>query len=133
MHITATLKNSRDLNEVTVATEGSGKSIAIPSKPGGYGSAVNGGELLFLALATCYCNDVYREAAKRSLPIEAVEVTVSGQFGGEGEPAAGITYEVALRAPSLSEEEVAAFLRHVDSVAEIHNTLRKGVPVTLKS
>jgi uncharacterized OsmC-like protein len=29
---------------------------------------------LFLALASCYCNDIYREAAKRNIKVERVEV-----------------------------------------------------------
>jgi dienelactone hydrolase len=40
----------------------------------GLGSSANGGELLFLVLATCYCNDVYREAAKRGIRAESAEV-----------------------------------------------------------
>jgi organic hydroperoxide reductase OsmC/OhrA len=45
------------------------------------------GELLCLALATCYCNDVYREASRRGLAIRGVEVGVAAEFGGRGEPA----------------------------------------------
>lgn len=132
MNITATIKNSYGRHEATVATEGTQKSVSIAGKPEGYGSSVNGGELLFLALATCYGNDAYREAARRGMTIESVEVTVSGQFGGEGEPASRIEYTVSLQAPGIPEEELRAFIRHVDSVAEIQNTLRKGVSVTLK-
>jgi hypothetical protein len=32
------------------------------------------GELLFLALASCYGNDIYWEAAKRNSKVERVEV-----------------------------------------------------------
>jgi uncharacterized OsmC-like protein len=35
---------------------------------------------LFLALATCYCNDIYREAAKRNIKVDSVEVEVEGTF-----------------------------------------------------
>jgi hypothetical protein len=34
-------------------------SLAIPPNAIGFGSRANGGE--FLALATCYCSDVYRQ------------------------------------------------------------------------
>ncbi len=50
------------------------------SKENGYGSSASGGELLFLALATCYCNDIYREAAKKNIKVESVEVDVEGDF-----------------------------------------------------
>ena len=62
-------------------------NISIASKDDGFGLAVNGGELLFLSIATCFCNDLYREAAKRDQKIDSMEVTVSGTFGKEGEPA----------------------------------------------
>jgi organic hydroperoxide reductase OsmC/OhrA len=132
MHISATIKNSHLRNEVTVSTEGSSKSIAIPSKTQGLGSSVNGGELLFLALATCFCNDVYREAAKREMNIQSVSVTVNGKFGKEGEAGTDIVYETQVVAPEHSQLEIDDLIRHVDRIAEIHNTLRNGTSVTLK-
>ena len=55
--------------------------------------------MLFLALATCYCNGIYREAAKRNIRMERVEVEVSGDFGAEGEPAKNVTYRAKLHGP----------------------------------
>ena len=132
MHISATIKNSHLSNEVTVSTEGNSKSIAIPSKAQGNGSSVNGGELLFLALATCFCNDVYREAARRNMNIQSVDVTVSGKFGKEGEAGRDIMCETRVVAPEHSQREIDELIRYVDHIAEIHNTLRKGTSVTLK-
>jgi organic hydroperoxide reductase OsmC/OhrA len=63
MKISARLENSEAQHYVRVTTNDSSHSITIPPKPSGFGSSANGGELLFLALATCYCNDIYREAA----------------------------------------------------------------------
>jgi organic hydroperoxide reductase OsmC/OhrA len=63
MQITATIKSK--FNQLqTIQTNDAAKNLQIASKPNGYGSPVNGGELLMLSLATCYCNDIYREAAK---------------------------------------------------------------------
>src|SRR5262249_27652472 len=45
---------------VTVQTAETARSLAVPAKPAGKGLAVNGGEFLMLALASCYCNDLYR-------------------------------------------------------------------------
>jgi len=67
MRMGARVQNSQGRHEVTLRTNESVHSLTIPPKPAGFGSSANGGELLFLALATCYCNDVYREAAKRGL------------------------------------------------------------------
>jgi uncharacterized OsmC-like protein len=132
MIISATIKNSYQENDITVTTEGNQKEINIPSKKEGYGSSVNGGELLLLSLATCFCNDIYREAPRRKIQIDSVEVKVSGEFGKEGEPAINISYEAKVQSAHNSEEEIAALIKYVDSIAEIHNTLRKGINVSLK-
>jgi organic hydroperoxide reductase OsmC/OhrA len=132
MLITATIKNNRRHNELTVSTNNNEKSLNIPGKIEGRGSSVNGGELLFLSLATCFCNDVYREASKRQMEIDSVEVFVSGTFGKEGEPASNISYHVNIEAPNHSSQEIADLISYVDNIAEIHNTLRNGINVVLK-
>ena len=115
---------------MTLQTNDSVHSIYIAPKPTGYGSSVNGGELLFLALASCYCNDIYREAAKRNIKVERVEVHVEGDFGTEGEPAKKVTYHAKVFAQA-SEDEIREMMRFTDTVAEIQNTLRIGTPVVL--
>ena len=67
MKISAHLENSRTGHSVKVETNGAEKTLAIPARDGSPGSGVNGGELLCLALATCYCNDIYREGARRGI------------------------------------------------------------------
>lgn len=131
MTITAIIQNSVNKNQVTVQTEGVAKEIAIPPKNVGQGSSVNGGELLFAALATCFCNDLYREAGRRSISIESVNVQVAGEFGKEGEPATNIRYHVNVKSPA-TPNQISELIAHVDTVAEIHNTLRKGVGVILE-
>ena len=131
MQIAAHIDNSRDLYRVTVETEGNEKTLHVPTKEVGQGSAVNGGELLCLALATCYCNDIHREAAKRGIEVRRVEVHVQAEFGAEGEPARGITYSAKLDSDA-SEDEIRDLIRHTDTVAEIQNTLRQSVSVSLR-
>ena len=114
----------------TASHGGAEHSLTIAPKAEGSGSCTNGGELLFLALATCYCNDIYREARKRGIEVERVQVEVTGEFGGEGEGAREIRYSASVDAQA-PREEVLALMRHADSVAEIHNTLRQSSPVVL--
>lgn len=133
MRISASIKNNNQHNDISVATENAEKKISIPVKAGGRGSSVNGGELLFLSLATCFCNDVYREAAKRNMQVDTVEVTVSGEFGKEGEPGSNIVYNVKVVAPEHTEKEIEELVQYVDKVAEVHNTLRQGVSVRLEN
>jgi uncharacterized OsmC-like protein len=130
MKILATVKNSMNSNDIVVSTNDNIKGISIPSKSSGQGSSINGGELLFLSLATCFCNDVYREADRRQINIKSIEVTVFGDFGGEGEPASNISYKVDIKSDH-DENEINNLISHVDKVAEIHNTLRKGMKVDL--
>lgn len=130
MKIRAGVQNSYNEHRVTLETNGNTHSIVIPPKPSGFGSSANGGELLFLALATCYCNDIYREATKRGIMVEHVEVEVEGQFGAEGEPATNVTYRAKVVAQA-TEAEIQELMRHTDAVAEIQNTLRMPTPITL--
>lgn len=131
MKITARVVNRPGEHAATVTTDGTARSIEIAPDPAG-GSSVNGGELLFLALATCYCNDVYREAGRRDIRIDRVEVDVSGTFGGPGDPAHEVRYGVRVESPE-NRDIVEALLRHVDAVAEIQNTVRVATRITLDS
>ena len=132
MKISALITNSFQNNEIVVSTKGNSKNVAISPKADGYGLSLNGGELLFLSLATCFCNDLYREAKKKDFTISAVKVLVSGEFGSEGEAAKNIFYEVYVDAPSLTQEEISSLIKYVDQVAEIHKTLRNGMEVKLR-
>ena len=130
MNISARVMNRREEHTVILRTEGREHAPTIAPKAEGLGSSANGGELLFLALATCYCNDIYREARKRGIEVERVQVEVTGEFGGEGEGAREIRYNASVDAKA-PREEILGLMRHTDSVAEIHNTLRQSAPVVL--
>jgi organic hydroperoxide reductase OsmC/OhrA len=131
MHISAVVRNSGSLHEATVATSGVTKAIAIPPKAGGSGSSINGGELLLLALATCYGNDLYREAARLGIIIRGLEVIAEADFNGIGMAATNVRYRARVDSPSCAEE-IQRLLVETDVVAEIHNTVRAGVPVVLE-
>lgn len=104
MRITAILKNGLNKNDIVVSTNDNKKIISIPPKVSGQGSSINGGEILFLSLATCFCNDIYREAERRLLNIENIEVIVSGDFGNEGEPASNVVYKVDIQSVHSKKE-----------------------------
>jgi len=132
MKISARVENSQDKHQIFLQTNDSTQSITIPPKSGGFGSSANGGELLFLALATCYCNDIYREAANRGIVIKDVEVAVTGHFEGIGNPVTNVSYEATVKAEA-TENEIRALMQHTDNVAEIQNTLRIATKVTLET
>lgn len=130
MLISARVRNSLNHHDVVLRTNDSAHSVEIQPKSTGFGSRTNGGELLFLALATCYCNDIYREAAKRGITVESVDVEVEGEFGADGEPATNVAYRVNVAARA-NEDEIHDLIARTDRVAEIQNTLRAPTPVTL--
>jgi len=83
-----------------------------------------------LALATCYCNDLYREAARLNLDVQSVEVEATADFDGVGVAATNIRYHAVVTS-SASPEAIARLLQETDAVAEVHNTLRAGAQVRL--
>lgn len=131
MLISARVENRRAHHQVTLRTDGQSRTLSIPPKPGGFGSSANGGELLALALATCWCNDLYREAAARGIVVQGVEVEVDTEFGAAGEPARRIRYRAKVTADA-PDEEIRRLIEHTDRVAEVHNTLRGGIAVELE-
>jgi organic hydroperoxide reductase OsmC/OhrA len=130
MKFSARLQNDPNAHQVTLKVGDKEQSLSIAPRPTG-GSSVSGGELLFLALATCYCNDIYREAAKRDIKVAAVEVEVTGDFEAEGKSASNIVYRAKIRA-NASNDEIRELMNHTDTVAEIQNTVRAGIPVRLE-
>lgn len=132
MKISASLKNKLNQHSIIVQTNDSPKQIEISPKSSGLGSSVNGAELLLVSLATCFCNDIYREASKRNLIISAVEVDCEGEFGADGETGKNFRYKVNVTSDA-SPSTIEDLIKHTDRIAEIHNTLRNGIPVTLIS
>lgn len=128
MEISARVTSTSATHTARVRTDASEKSLAVPAKAGGHGSAINGGEFLMLALATCYCNDLYREAAQLGMVLDAVDVQARADFPGIGLAAQNVSYEATVRS-SASAAEIERLLARTDAVAEVHNTLRAGVPV----
>jgi uncharacterized OsmC-like protein len=130
MKFSAHLQNDFSHHQVILKVGEKEQTLSIAPKSTG-GSSVSGGELLFLALATCFCNDIYREAAKRDIKIESVQVEVNGDFDAERKPGSNIVYHAKVNADA-SEEKIQELIVYVDSIAEIQNTVRYGTSVTLE-
>jgi uncharacterized OsmC-like protein len=127
IRIEARVDNAPGRHEVVLATNGTSRALAVAPKVEG-GSSANGGEFLCLALATCYCNDAYREGAKRGIDVTRVAVEVHAEFGGAGEPARAIRYRADIEARA-GEDAIRALMLHTDAVAEVQGTLRLGLDV----
>ena len=104
--------------------------MPIAARASGHGPSVSGGELLMLALATCYCNDVYREAARMGIEVADIDVQCSAEFAAEGAAASDVVYSAKISAKA-SEARIREMAEKVDALAEIHNTVRAAIPVRL--
>ena len=131
MNISVSLKNSFRDHNINIQTDGISKRMDIPYKTNGFGSAISGGEILLLAIATCACNDLYREAVRKNINLSSLEVFVNGDFLKEGEPGENITYKVNATAENIKHEDIENLINEVDRIAEIHNTIRAGTKVRL--
>ncbi|HKR76289.1 MAG TPA: OsmC family protein [Rhodanobacter sp.] len=131
MKIRALVRNSPSDHAVAVATDDVSRDLTIPPRPAGRGSSVNGGELLLAALATCYCNDLFREAGRLGIVLDEVEVAVGADFPGIGLSAANIHYSARIKSDA-SQDRISELLAVTDKVAEVHNTIRTGTSVTLQ-
>lgn len=91
----------------------------------------NGGQLLYLAVGGCVSNDLFREAAARGISLTPVRVKVNGELSGDPAVSQDVTYDVEL-AGEATQHELEELAAHVDAIAEIPNSLRRGTPVTLR-
>jgi putative redox protein len=101
-----------------------------PTEGGGGGLGFSGGQLLYLAVAGCISNDLFREARVAGIELESVRVKVGGNFVGEPMVSDEILYEVEVKGDA-PEERLKALVDQVDEIAEIPNSLRQGTRVRL--
>lgn len=101
-----------------------------PLDGGGDGIGFNGGQLLYLAIAGCVSNDLYREAGGMGISLERVRVTVRGDFAGDPAVSGPVEYDVEVEGDA-PPERLRELVEHVDRVAEIPNSLRGGTAVRL--
>jgi putative redox protein len=101
-----------------------------PAQAGGGGLGFNGGQLLYLAVAGCVSNDLFREADAASITLDRVLVRVNGDFSGDPAVSTPISYTVEISGDA-PEDRLRELVAHVDRIAEIPNSLRGGTEVRL--
>lgn len=101
-----------------------------PVQAGGGGLGFNGGQLLYLAVAGCVSNDLFREADAAGISLHRVVVRVTGDFAGDPAVSTPISYSVEVSGDA-PEERLRELVAYVDRVAEIPNSLRGGTAVRL--
>ncbi len=121
-----------DGGPTAVGSAGPFTLVADRPREGGGGLGFNGGQLLYLSIAACYSNDLYREAAARGIRLTRVAVTVDGDFPGRGAASTPIEVDVEFEGDA-SQAELEGLLAEVDEIAEIPRSLRGTTPVTLRA
>lgn len=101
-----------------------------PADGDGRGLGFNGGQLLYLAIGACVSNDLFRDASTRGIHLTTVRVTVRGGFSGDPAISEDVSYEVEV-AGDASRGQLQELVSHVDAIAEIPNSIRRGTPVKL--
>jgi putative redox protein len=101
-----------------------------PEEGGGGGLGFNGGQLLYMAVAGCISNDLFREASAEGIDLSRVRVKVSGEFVGEPAVSEEIHYEVEVSGDA-PEKRLRELIDRVDEIAEIPNSLRQATGVRL--
>ena len=101
-----------------------------PNGAGGRGLGFNGGQLLNLAVAGCISNDLFREAAKHGLVLTRVAVRVRCDYVGDPAMATPIEFDIEV-AGDADDGTLRDLVAHVDRIAEIPNSLRRGTEVRL--
>jgi putative redox protein len=107
-------------------------TIDRPAAAGGGGLGFNGGQLLYLAIAACWSNDLYREAATMGIELDGVEITVDGDFPARGSGSTPITVDVVVRS-AASVDQVRALIAEVERVAEIPRAIRDATPIEVRA
>jgi uncharacterized OsmC-like protein len=101
-----------------------------PVAAGGGGLGFNGGQLLYLSIAACWSNDLYREAATLGIELDGVEVAVDGDFPARGEGSTRITVDVTIHS-SAPETRLRELVAEVERVAEIPRAIRESAPIAV--
>jgi organic hydroperoxide reductase OsmC/OhrA len=101
-----------------------------PAAAGGSGLGFNGGQLLYLAIAACWSNDLYREAAARGITLHRVAVAVDGDFPGRGAASSEIRVDVQVEADA-DDAALRELLAEVERVAEIPATLARPTTIAI--
>ena len=102
-----------------------------PVAGGGGGLGFSGGQLLYLSIAACVSNDLYREAATMGIALRRVSIEVDGDFPRRGSASTPVDVAVTIDADA-DDAAIDALLAEVDRVAEIPNSMRGTTPVHLR-
>ena len=102
-----------------------------PAAAGGGGLGFNGGQLLYLSVAACISNDLYREAGSFGVTLRGVQISVDGDFPGRGAASTPIAVDLTVQA-DVPTSRLAELVDEVERIAEIPNSFRGTTQMTIR-
>ena len=100
-------------------------------KAGGQGLGFNGAQLLALTIGGCFCNDLRYVAHAKGVALGKISVSVTVELDGDPLLATAATMVVSCEALDGSSAKIIIEEAKLGSMAI--NSLRKGIPVTVRS
>jgi hypothetical protein len=109
-----------------------GRSLTIDRTraAGRAGECPSHNELLCLALAAGYADELLEEAERRGIVVERAHVTVEAETGHSGRTTRNLALAVRLETDE-NEPAVMELIEHTDRVSEVLKVIRLGTPVRL--
>ncbi len=105
-------------------------TIGRPEGVGGDGLGYKGGQVLVLAVGTCFYNNLYYAADERGIKIRNVEIEVTSEWTKEPKVSSGISVSVKVEAEA-DLAEIQELINYVDRVSTVSNSLRQGTTVSI--
>ncbi len=100
-------------------------------KAGGMGLGFNGAELLALAIGGCFCNDLRYVADELGVALGKISVGVTVELEGDPLLTTAATMEVACE--TLDGIDPDRVIEHAKQTCMVSNSLRRGIPVTIRT
>ena len=107
-------------------------TVGRPVENGGDGLGYNGGQVLVLAVGTCFYNDLYDAADERGIKIRSIELEIRSGWAGDPVISSGIEISAKVEAEATTAE-IEEMVHHVSTISTISNTVRQGTAVLLGS
>ncbi len=107
-------------------------TIGRPKGVGGDGFGYSGGQVLVLAVGTCFYNNLYYAADERGIKIISVELEVTSGWTEEPKVSSGIIISAQVEAEA-SPNEIEELIHHANRVSVVSNSVRQGATVAMGS
>jgi putative redox protein len=107
-------------------------TIGRPEGVGGDGLGYSGGQVLVLAVGTCFYNNLYYAADERGINIRSVELEVSSGWTEEPKVSSGIVINAKVEADA-SPADIEELIHQANHVSTVSNSVRQGTTVSMGS